>query len=143
MSRNLAAAFLISFLLATLSGCNPAPPKSPSFHVWSYLRSYGEEPDGYATYSYVLAGRDESDGSHMQRYKALVAAIQGGTPSTSDIPQSVQRNLMNLFLIPAGRDVDAWNVGLSMALATALTASDARFHNPGPFIVTLYHPNPA
>ena len=118
-----------------------ATTKPPLHHVWSYLRAYGDEPDGYATYSYVLAGRDQSDESHTQRYKALIAAIKGSTPWTCVFPSSVDNSLINIFFIPGmGGDTGALNVGLSMSLVSALKKLDARFNNPGPFIVTLYHP---
>ena len=144
MPRNFFLFFLSSLFLLNIAGCahykesvGMSPPK---VHAWSYLQSYGDEPGGYATYSYVLAGRDESDISHTQRYKALIAAIQGSTPITIDIPQSVPKSLMNLFLIPAARDTSVWNIQLSLSLVAVLAASDARFSNPGPFLVTFYHP---
>jgi hypothetical protein len=148
MPRKFAAAFLIYLLVLIFNGCmsmSPAPPvepasKPPPFHVWSYLRSYGEEPEDYATYSYVLAGRDGSDVSHTRRYNALVAAIKSSSPGADDMPTSVPKNLMNIFMIPAGKNDDTLNIGLSLSLVAALAASDVRFNNPGPFIVTVCHP---
>lgn len=115
-------------------------PEPPRYHVWSYLRSYGNEPKGYATYSYVLAGRDTSDALHAQRYRALVDAIQSSTTGKGDMPPIVQKIMMNIFLIPAVSDAETWNIGCSLTLVAALSASNSCFNNPGPFIVTLYHP---
>lgn len=115
-------------------------PEVPQYHVWSYLRSYGKEPKGYATYSYVLAGRDTSDALHAQRYRALVDAIQSSTTGKDDMPPTVLESMMNIFLIPAVSDAETWNIGCSLTLVAALTASNSCFYNPGPFIVTLYRP---
>lgn len=119
----------------------PAPIATPpSVHVWHYLRAFGAEPSGYATYSYVLAGRDASDAASARRFAALVAAIQDSTPGAADLPGYVERDVMNVFLIPASKNTDTANIPLSKSLLAALAASDSRFLKPGPFIVTLHQP---
>lgn len=39
-------------------------------HIWAYLDKFGNEPKGYASYSYILTGRDG-----LEKYTELVKRI--------------------------------------------------------------------
>lgn len=143
---SIAAAFIAS--CASTAGRYPAslPDKSlPTTHVWQYLYSYGDEDYGYATYSYVLVGRDENDQDATSLYFELVKAIQGSTFRADSIPEHVSNAHFNLFLIPATDNMSVAshkpNYELSKLLLSALsTTSPLKFSRPGPYIITLYQP---
>jgi len=109
------------------------------------LYSYGDEDHGYATYSYVLVGRDEFNQDAISLYLKLISAIQGSTVEVLSLPNNVRAANFNLFLIPAiGKKGDVSpepNYELSKLLLTALSASSPEnFDSPGPYIITLYRP---
>lgn len=113
-------------------------------HFWDYLSEYGKEEEGFATYTYVLIGRDKSHKATWTRYINLIGAI---TSSTTEKPlaQIADKSLLNLFLIPVvggeGQDARSPNDKLSIELLTALsTALPGKFEKPGPFLITLYKP---
>lgn len=117
----------------------------PTGHVWQYLFSYGDEDYGYATYSYVLVGRDESNQEATSLYFELVKAIQGSTVEADRMTEDASMGNFNLFLIPAtdimGVASHKPNYGLSKLLLSALsTSSPLKFSRPGPYIITLYQP---
>lgn len=117
----------------------------PTAHVWQYLYSYGREDPGYATYSYVLVGRDENNQVSSSLYFELVKAIRGSTFSRDSLPEDVSKANFNLFLIPATRNRDSAshepNYELSkLLLASLSTTSPLKFSRPGPYIITLYKP---
>uniref|UniRef100_UPI004056EF39 hypothetical protein n=1 Tax=Candidatus Electronema sp. TaxID=2698783 RepID=UPI004056EF39 len=79
----------------------------PSAHVWKYLASFSDEPKNYATYSYVLTGRNGGD-----KYIELVNFIQGSTASAEGMAESkiLSPDELNIFLIPAlNTDGSAYN----------------------------------
>lgn len=117
----------------------------PTGHVWQYLYSYGGEDYGYATYSYVLVGRDESNQDAKSLYFELVKAIQGSTVEAGKMPQDASIGNFNLFLIPTTEIMEDAshkpNYELSKLLLTALSASSPlKFSRTGPYIITLYKP---
>lgn len=115
----------------------------PTAHVWANLTRYSGEEEGFATYTYVLVGRDRSHKATWARYVKLVDAIRSSTTEDS-LAKTMDRSLLNLFLIPVrdeGQDTTVPNDKLSMELLTALsTALPGRFHNPGPYLITLNKP---
>lgn len=122
------------------------PPKS---HVWQYLYSIKNEELGFATYSYVLAGRDDTDPITNSRYLAIVKAIQSSTVSKDRLlkqinPKDFSREKYNKFLIPSKYDINNKNTpnyDLSKTLISALElSSPISLNDPGPFIITLYKP---
>ena len=127
----------------------PVPPPCPVFaapprsHVWQYLYSLNDEPSGYATYSYVLAGRDERNRNASAIYLRLVEAIQSSTSSTSPGLGAAERHVSNLFLIPSRKvgtgGNDAPDYEMSKTLLSMLARKTSmRFTRPGPYIITLY-----
>ncbi|MBA4142849.1 MAG: hypothetical protein H0X43_07550 [Nitrosospira sp.] len=115
----------------------------PTAHVWATLPSYGEEEEGYATYTYVLIGRDKSHKATWHRYNTLITAVTSSTAKNSTM--MADKSLLNLFLIPVsareGQNPTSPNDKLSMELLTALsTAFPGKFDNPGPYLITLYQP---
>jgi hypothetical protein len=122
----------------------PAATRSfPAAHVWARLGGYGEEEEGYATYTYVLIGRDKSHNATWHRYNTLITAVKSSTAESS--PTTADKSLLNLFLIPVsageGLNAAAPNDKLSIELLTALsTAFPGKFENPGPYLITLYKP---
>jgi hypothetical protein len=140
-----------------LFGCSATPypitgqvPESvskiliPKAHVWQHLHAYGEEEAGYATYSYVLVGRDETNATSAALYQELVKAIKGSTPGAENTPEHVSTNNFNLFIIPVTRDSggdDGPNYEVSKLLLLALaTDYPGDFSRPGPYLITLYEP---
>lgn len=143
---SIAAAFIASCAGKTVRYPTSAPIESPpTGHVWQYLCSYGDEDYGYATYSYVLVGRDESNQDATSLYFELVKAIQGSTVEADRIPEDASTVHFNLFLIPATDIMSVAshkpNYELSKLLLSALsTSSPLKFSRPGPYIITLYQP---
>ncbi len=112
----------------------------PTAHVWEYLHSLGTEPSGYATYSYILSGRNGSE-----RYADLVRLIQRSTAEASELEDILLPEELNIFLIPALNTGNATgnspDLRFSQQVLTVLSArSPLDFNRPGPYIVTLYHP---
>jgi hypothetical protein len=146
--------FFIVLATIIVAGCSTPTSKSvepsaarlpPTAHVWQYMYSHDLEDIGYATYSYVLVGRDESNTVATTLYFELVEAIQASTARADSIPDSVSKSRFNLFLIPAVGDKDAAvhepNYELSKLLLALLSvASPMKFENPGPYIITLAKP---
>lgn len=117
----------------------------PTAHVWQYLYSYGDEDNDYATYSYVLVGRDENNQTATSLYLELIKAIRGSTVRAESLPVNASNSNFNLFLIPAKNNISTEhhepNYELSKLLLAALsTASPLKFSLPGPYIITLYQP---
>lgn len=144
---SIAAAFIASCAGTAVRYPASLPPdrSAPTAHVWQYLCFYGAEDPGYATYSYVLVGRDENNQEATSLYYELMKAIQGSTVRSDSIPEHVSNALFNLFLIPAVDNIsDAShrpNYELSKLLLNALsTTSPLKFSHPGPYIITLYQP---
>lgn len=121
-------------------------PKSiPSSHVWQYLHSYGEEQIGYATYSYVLVGRDQRNQNSTSLYYELVKEIQASTVSVEEFRNISPAGLLNLFIIPIipskNDEHISPNYHLSKSILVSLsTTSPMKFSRPGPYIITLYEP---
>lgn len=148
--------FILSMAAACMASCarvpgtDPTPTlppaaATPTGHAWQYLTCYGCEEDGYATYSYVLVGRDESNQKATSLYYELVKGIQGSTVEAGKIPQDASIGNFNLFLIPttaiAEDATHKPNYALSKLLLSALsTSSPLKFSRPGPYIITLYTP---
>lgn len=115
--------------------------KIPIAHVWEYLNHFGNEPKGYAAYSYILTGRNGSD-----KYAELVKRIQGSTLPAAQAAEAKTflPDELNIFLIPAiNTRGSAYkpDYAVSKNLLTVLGArSKLSFDRPGPFIITLYHP---
>lgn len=146
--------FFLSVAIAFIASCASMfngskaslPDESPpSAHVWEYLFSYGSEGSGYATYSYVLVGRDENNQAATSLYFKLIKAILGSTVSADSLRAHVPNANLNLFLIPAIGNVSTEshepNYELSKLLLLALsTVSPLKFSRPGPYIITLCKP---
>lgn len=128
----------ISVAAASIAGSIFSTAKN---HVWEYLEKIGSEPINYATYSYVLAGRNSGD-----KYVELVSRIQESTGSANEMEKSKLMNPeeLNIFLIPAiNTDGSAYkpDYEASKNLLAALGAkSRLSFNRPGPYIITLYQP---
>jgi hypothetical protein len=148
--------FYIFFMVLILSSCSSprvkvggigkiADKTTPNAHLWAYLYAYGEEEDGYSTYTYVLTGRDPSHKAVQARYEALISAIQSSTAESTELSGIEPKGLYNLFLIPVHVDKDPhipipsnkFSIKLVTKLAKALPG---QFENPGPFLVTLTKP---
>ena len=150
LSLLIAVAFIASCAATAPDIAEKSPPvveegSPPSEHVWQYLYSYGNENHGYATYSYVLVGRDESNQNAASLYFKLVRAITGSTAEADSLSNHLPANKLNLFLIPAikrgGGVSPGPNYKLSKSLLTVLSASSpTKFDRPGPYIITLYRP---
>lgn len=141
--------FMVVLILAscTSSGRHPASIKidSPLSHVWQYLQFYGEEELGYATYSYVLVGRDGSNEKSTSLYYELVNTIKASTVNAENLRDIVSNSSLNLFLIPisdtSSTERKEPNYELSKTLLSLLsTTSPLKFSRPGPYIITLYQP---
>ena len=122
------------------SGGVRTPKPKPTAHVWEYLHSLGTEHSGYATYSYILSGRNGSE-----RYADLVRLIQRSTAEASELEDILLPEELNIFLIPALNTGNATgnspDLRFSQQVLTVLSArSPLDFNRPGPYIVTLYHP---
>ena len=108
-------------------------------------RPMGNEEPGYATYSYVLAGRDDTDRKSAALYTALVRAILGSTVKASVITQKIiPRSALNLFLIPvieangSGRGKPNYELS-KLFLAALSTVLPIDLSRPGPYIITLHY----
>lgn len=112
----------------------------PTVHLWQYLRAFGEEPSGYAAYTYALVGRSDPDSEAARKFSELVRAIQSSTVSEAAAPETIDRETVNLFLIPAAPDTDRANLPLAQALVSALQADAPPLQRPGPFLVTTHRP---
>ena len=141
---------LIILFLASCASTGTRSPASipkniPSSHVWQYLHSYGEEETCYATYSYVLIGRNHSNQKSTSLYYELVKEIQASTVNAEELPEHVSTRLLNLFIIPVTNANNikrkSPNYELSKSLLVSLaTTSPLKFSRPGPYIITLYQP---
>ncbi len=134
----------------------------PYAHGWQYLYMLDFEKNGYATYSYVLVGRDENNQATAKRFKELIKSIQSSTVQIGTISKHINIASLNIFLIPLKfpYNIPDWkdlsillhssykddsklelNYELSKLLINALSiASQLDFSRPGPFIVTLEYP---
>ena len=136
------------FLVSCSSGVGIYPSstdnEAPSAHAWQYLYSYGDEGAGYATYSYVLVGRDHNNQGSMSLYYELIKAIQASTANAEDLLGHVSSRSLNLFIIPVASGSDGSkepNYKLSKSLLAVLSAtSPLKSSRPGPYIITLYLP---
>ena len=134
--------------MVTPGGAVGGPPLlggRPTAHAWQYLYSYGGEEYGYATYSYVLVGRDKNNQAVISLYCKLIKSIQSSTVSAYSLPKEVSKANFNLFLIPIKNNISTGtqepNYELSKLLLTALsTKMPSKFSAPGPYIITLYKP---
>lgn len=116
-----------------------------SSHVWQYLDSYGKEYVGYATYSYVLAGRNNSNQKSTSLYHELVEAIQALAVDSEKLQGLIPSRLLNLFIIPITNGSDHEGISPNYELSKLLLASlsttlPLKFSRPGPYIITLYKP---
>lgn len=145
--------FFYILMALILASCAPVDSRSPasvgkgmpSSHAWQYLHSYGDEETGYATYSYVLVGRDHNNQKSTSLYYELIKAIQASTVDAKELRDYVPSRLLNLFIIPVANTNSVSNKGpnykLSKLLLVALsTTSPLKFSRPGPYIITLYLP---
>jgi len=135
-----------------------SPLRPPTTHLWKYLYTYGSEGDGYATYSYILVGRDEGNQGASLRYLKLVEAVRSSTTQEENLPKDVSTAHFNLFLIPTTVNMEfpftitrdpfkmtskshKPNYELSKLLLSGLsTSSPLDVSLPGPYIITLYKP---
>lgn len=94
---------------------------------------FGQEPDGFAVYTYVLLRRGAST-SAVRKKAALVNAIKDLSYGNvlDGLPSGGSANNYNLFVIPA----ESLN-NQSMPLLNALAEKQPRFLGEGPFLVTL------
>ncbi|WP_342866455.1 hypothetical protein [Pseudoalteromonas fuliginea] len=141
---NIVFYFLITVVLASCSSTGSRYPASidkgiPSSHVWQYLHFYGGEELGYATYSYVLVGRDHSNQKSTSLYYDLIKAIQASTVNAESLKDIVSMSSLNLFIIPKSGDEPDYELSKSL-LASLSTTSPLNFSRPGPYIITLYQP---
>jgi hypothetical protein len=130
---------------APFPGEADVPPIPPKAHVWQYLYELKGEDTGYATYSYVLLGRDENNREAAGRYTKLIEAITVSTSDARDIQDTLSRAWFNIFLIPAVKSDSIAgykpDFRLSKKLLTALSSKTGPvFTRPGPYIITLYEP---
>lgn len=116
----------------------------PTAHLWMNLQKYGEEEAGFATYTYVLVGRDASYKPAQDRYWALINAVRSSTSEKDMLPNVALKSKFNLFLIPVikeGIEPSLPNEKLSILLLTALsTTVPGKFQRPGPYLITLTKP---
>lgn len=138
------------FLTSCISGGISRYPASidkaiPSSHTWQYLDSYGDEDIGYATYSYVLVGRDDNNLKSTSLYYELIKTIQISTVNAEELRAYVPSDRLNIFIIPIANTDNVNNIEpnykLSKSLLVALsTTTPLAFSRPGPYIVTLHLP---
>jgi hypothetical protein len=116
----------------------------PKAHLWTNLYKYDEEEDGFATYTYVLVGRDASHKLTQDKYLTLINAITSSISEKEQLPNVALKSKYNLFLIPVikeGIEPSRPNEKLSMLLLTALsTFLPGKFDAPGPYLITLAKP---
>jgi len=118
----------------------------PRAHVWQCIVSLDNEYGNYATYSYVLVGRNENSQASALRYRKLIDAITGSTIQASDSTKAIlQPEMCNIFIIPALRCDSLKNLqpnyNVSIQLLSSLSiAANKPFANTGPYIITLYKP---
>lgn len=115
----------------------------PSAHVWSYFASFDEVQPNYATYSYILSGKNRQDKPASERYLKLIEAVQGA--SDEHIVPGNNSKKYNVFLIPQRKSNNTEpdpNYELSRNLLTLLKqrTGEKIFDRPGPYIITLYQP---
>jgi hypothetical protein len=117
----------------------------PKAHVWQCIHSPENEYENYATYSYVLVGRNENNQSSALRYRKLIDAIIRSTDKAADTEALLPTEQCNIFIIPAV-ECDSTKTlqpkyDVSLRLLSAISfASGRQFGNPGPYIMTLYKP---
>ena len=76
------------------------PSTTPTTHMWQYLDSYQFERTDYATYSYILVGRDTSNPKSTYLYQELIKSIQGSSINAEMFGTEIPTLDTNLFLIP-------------------------------------------
>lgn len=121
------------------------PSTTPTTHMWQYLDSYQFEKTDYATYSYILVGRDTSNLKSTYLYQELIKSIQGSSINAEMFGTEIPTLYTNLFLIPVTPEDEngnrAPNYELSKLLLASLSASSSvKTTRPGPFIITLQRP---
>lgn len=116
-------------------------------HVWGHLKGWeslkknGRERSNYATYSYVIAGRNSCD-----KYIELVNRIKDSTGAADEMDKLklMDHEELNIFLIPAiHTDGSAYKPDYETSkniLAAVDAKSKPNFHDPGPYIITMYQP---
>ena len=139
------SASIPKFPATTIEGENSGNPNEPFSHAWEYLFSYGDEERGYATYSYVLVGRDNTNQQATFLYYELVKAIQGSTISAETLTEDIPKSKLNVFIIPVASGEDDGqekpDYELSKLLLASLSISSSlKLSRPGPYIMTLYQP---
>lgn len=141
---NIVFYFLVAVILASCAMSGSRYPASidkgiPSSHAWQYLHFYGGEKLGYATYSYVLVGRDHSNQKSTSLYYDLIKAIKASAVNAESLNNIVSRSSLNLFIIPKSGAEPDYELSKSL-LASLATTSPLKFSRPGPYIITLYQP---
>lgn len=154
-NRQRSVFYFMTFLLSlALSSCNAVRNSgvgrnidtTPKGNLWASLYNYGEEEDGFATYTYVLVGRDGSHRPTRDRYWTLINAITSSTTESDFLRNKALKRYYNLFLIPSVRERSDSGATfpaekLSMELLTELAiAAPGKFENPGPYLITLHKP---
>jgi hypothetical protein len=119
--------------------------EQPKAHLWQHLFSLQDEEAGYATYSYVLTGRDEKNRESSSLYLELIDAIKRSTPNAGALRNSLSRRSYNIFLIPVVKSdsTDSLTPDYERSkqfLATLSASSSQQFTRPGPYIITLCEP---
>jgi hypothetical protein len=120
-----------------------APAIVPSAHIWSYFTSFEDVKPIYATYSYILSGKNRQDKPASERYLKLIEAVQAA--SDEHIAPGNSSKNYNVFLIPQRTSNNTEpdpNYELSRNLLTLLKQRTRNkiFDRPGPYIITLYQP---
>jgi hypothetical protein len=150
--RVVCCALALLGLAVLVSGCLHSMPSaaSPRSHLWTELYGAGNEPPGYAMYTYVLINRSKVDKSAWSRYWALVNSITDSTSAEDSQDSEFNRSLYNLFLIPFSGEhqrTKSLNDILSKSILTGIAVSvqkqelrDLINTNPGPFLISSTEP---
>lgn len=150
-SRIVCCAFALLGLAVLLSGCSMELQGLPKSHLWDALYGAGEEPPGYAMYTYVLINQSKADSAAWSRYEKLVESIKRSTTVVANHDPGFNRSLYNLFLIPykhgGHQHAESLNDILSKSILTSIAASVQKQElrelintNPGPFLISAAEP---
>jgi hypothetical protein len=108
----------------------------PRTHQWQYITTFGQEVDGYATYSYILVARNHV-GEAWDKYLLLKQEIINTTANSAFVASLVNKDLVNVFVILKNDEANSEGNLNHLFLNILATQTDLDLTNPGPYIVTL------
>jgi hypothetical protein len=120
---------------------------SPKSHLWDYLDYPGEDPGGYALYTYVLLKSNDTSSIAFKKFMGINQIISWSVVKADEYKEDFDKSQFNLFLFPDVFVQDSQGITLNQTLSKSILTSiavsveDERLRdlinsNPGPFLIS-------